>query len=100
MKKIQITLASLILVVLTLSISISPLTRLASAHHGDSPKLTYPETRRVNVVDTYFGTSVPDPYRWLEDDNSPKLQPGSKLRIKLRLDISTRFLIARSLKIA
>ena len=73
MKKIQITLASLILVVLTLSISISPLTRLASAHHGDSPKLTYPETRRVNVVDTYFGTKVPDPYRWLEDDNSPEV---------------------------
>jgi len=73
MKKIQITLASLILVVLTLSISISPLTSLASAHHGDSPKLTYPETRRVDVVDTYFGTSVPDPYRWLEDDTSPEV---------------------------
>ena len=33
-------------------------------------KLNYPNTRKVDTVDTYFGTKVPDPYRWLEDDNS------------------------------
>ena len=32
--------------------------------------LTYPETRTGDVVDTYFGTAVADPYRWLEDDRS------------------------------
>jgi len=30
----------------------------------------YPETAKVDTVDTYFGTDVPDPYRWLEDDRS------------------------------
>ena len=29
-----------------------------------------PVTRKDNTVDTYFGTEVADPYRWLEDDAS------------------------------
>lgn len=33
-------------------------------------RMPYPETERGGVVDNYFGTEVPDPYRWLEDDNS------------------------------
>ena len=32
--------------------------------------LIYPETRKVDQLDTYHGTRVADPYRWLEDDNS------------------------------
>jgi prolyl oligopeptidase len=35
-----------------------------------APALAYPDTRRGDVVDDYFGTRVPDPYRWLEDDRS------------------------------
>ena len=34
------------------------------------PKLTYPEAAKVDTVDVYFGTEVPDPYRWLENDTS------------------------------
>ncbi len=33
-------------------------------------EVSYPETKKVDVVDTYFGTEVQDPYRWLEDDMS------------------------------
>ena len=32
--------------------------------------LQYPPTKKGDVKDTYFGTEVEDPYRWLEDDNS------------------------------
>jgi prolyl oligopeptidase len=32
--------------------------------------LTYPVTKKVDTIDTYFGTKVADPYRWLEDDRS------------------------------
>ncbi len=32
--------------------------------------LIYPVTNKVDTVDIYFGTEVPDPYRWLEDDKS------------------------------
>lgn len=33
-------------------------------------KIIYPQTKKVDQVDDYFGTKVADPYRWLEDDNS------------------------------
>ena len=32
--------------------------------------LSYPEAIKDNTVDTYFGTEVADPYRWLENDTS------------------------------
>lgn len=38
------------------------------------PPIAYPETRKGDVADDYFGTNVPDPYRWLEDDNAPEVE--------------------------
>ena len=40
--------------------------------------LTYPETKKVDTVDNYFGTEVKDPYRWLEDDRSPDTEAWVK----------------------
>ncbi|WP_350293302.1 prolyl oligopeptidase family serine peptidase [uncultured Croceitalea sp.] len=36
--------------------------------------VNYPTTQKVDTVDTYFGTEVKDPYRWLEDDRSPETE--------------------------
>ena len=43
---------------------------VTAPQHGiaEEPKVKYPETRTVDHTDTYHGKSVPDPYRWLEDD--------------------------------
>ncbi|MBG0782976.1 MAG: S9 family peptidase [Bacteroidales bacterium] len=38
--------------------------------HLPAQQILYPETRKDDVKDDYFGTVVSDPYRWLEDDNS------------------------------
>jgi len=38
----------------------------------------YPVTEKVDTVDVYFGKEVPDPYRWLEDDNSAETEEWVK----------------------
>ncbi len=44
----------------------------------DSTKIKYPETKKVDQVDEYFGVEVEDPYRWLEDDRSPETEEWVK----------------------
>jgi len=56
-----------------------------SVARADEKQLTYPTTRRVDHVDTYHGTKVEDPYRWLEDDvrNSPEVAEWVKVENQL-----------------
>ncbi len=54
------------LVFLSACVSSSP------APDSPVPRWVYPSTRRADVVDEYHGVKVADPYRWLEDDNSPE----------------------------
>ena len=59
------------------------LTEMTTAETGDPSHLTglallapppvkYPITRKTDFTDTYFGTKVADPYRWLEALDSPE----------------------------
>ena len=50
------------------------------------PEFRYPDTRKVDQVDDYFGRAVPDPYRWLEDDNSAETAAWVEAQNKVTFD--------------
>ncbi|HYN26247.1 MAG TPA: prolyl oligopeptidase family serine peptidase [Pyrinomonadaceae bacterium] len=92
MRKNGVYLLPLALISLVLSaLALSPLAPLAGAQDGQKlsaatttssttktsasssdPRLSYPVTKKIEHVDNYHGTMVADPYRWLEEDNSPE----------------------------
>ena len=41
---------------------------------GPDMSVTYPKTATGDVKDNYFGTIVPDPYRWLENDTAANVK--------------------------
>ena len=43
-----------------------------------SQTVSYPKTKKIEFADTYHGLKVPDPYRWLEDDNSAETKEWVK----------------------
>ena len=43
-----------------------------------SQTVSYPKTKKIEFTDTYHGMKVPDPYRWLEDDNSAETKEWVK----------------------
>lgn len=45
--------------------------------------VNYPETKKVDSTDTYFGTEIKEPYRWLEDDRSPETEAWVKAENKV-----------------
>jgi len=48
----------------------------AAQPDASAPTIAYPPTKRVDLVETEFGTPVADPYRWLENDvrNDPQVR--------------------------
>jgi prolyl oligopeptidase len=59
-------------------LAVAPFVSRAAIDRSDDtkkdPKIVYPESKKVEVVEDYFGTKVADPYRWLEDDRTPEVQ--------------------------
>ena len=58
-----------------------------SCYQSHTKAIQYPYTRiDENVNDTYFGIKVADPYRWLEDDNSPETAEWVEAQNRLTFD--------------
>ena len=50
-------------------------------------KLNYPKTRKVTIEDDFFGTTVPDPYRWLEDASEAEVLAWTQEQMDFALEI-------------
>jgi prolyl oligopeptidase len=61
-------------------------------------QLQYPATKKVDHVDTYHGTKVPDPYRWLEDDNSSETIAWVEAQNKVTFPYLERIAVRRQLQ--
>lgn len=69
----------LILILLIQYFSISILTNAQT-------RIEYPMTKKNNQVDNYFGTEVSDPYRWLEETDSPEVKEWVEQENKITFD--------------
>ena len=52
----------------------------------ETGKIHYPQTRKSDQKDVYFGTTIADPYRWLEDDRSAETEAWVKDENKVTYD--------------
>jgi len=61
---------------------------LVTSEFAKKPPIKYPISKKVDQVDDYFGTKVEDPYRWLEEMNSP----GTREWINAQIEVAEKYL--------
>jgi len=64
----------------------------------DTIILNYPNTKKVDCVDTFFGTNIRDPFRWLEDDRSPETENWVKLQNETTFNYLDKIPFRKALK--
>ncbi len=57
-----------------MKIKVLPILFIVIALASCKQKIDYPDTKKVDQTDVYFGTKVEDPYRWLENDTSKETE--------------------------
>ena len=68
---------------LTFSLGLLIFASCATETKREPIAVNYPATAKVDTVDTYFETEVPDPFRWLEDDMSEETEAWVKEQNKV-----------------
>jgi prolyl oligopeptidase len=66
--------------------ALGALVAISACETPSSSTMKYPDTRTDATVDTFFGTAVPDPYRWLEDDLSEETGAWVKAQNEVTFD--------------
>jgi prolyl oligopeptidase len=61
-------------------------------------QMKYPDTKKVDQEDNYFGTIVKDPYRWLEDDNSAETKAWVTKENKVTEDYLSKISFRQQIK--
>lgn len=83
---------------LLVAFSLLVITACSQKTQSNKIAVTYTDTKKVDTVDTYFGTDVQDPYRWLEDDRSEETMDWVKRENKTTYDYLAKIPYREDLK--
>jgi prolyl oligopeptidase len=61
-------------------------------------QIKYPLTKKTDKIDSYFGSQVADPYRWLEDDRSPETADWVKAQNQVTFDYLAKIPFRNAIK--
>ena len=61
-------------------------------------KIDYPDTKKVDQTDVYFGTKIEDPYRWLENDTSKETEDWVIAQNKVTFDYLAKIPFRENIK--
>ena len=82
----------------SLPLAVLALASIAATPAINAQRVKYPTSQRGTVTDDYFGTRVPDPYRWLEDLDSPRTLAWIKVQNQFTNSYLAQFPLRDSLR--
>ncbi len=71
---------------------------MAACNQEQKCNIQYPKAKKTDTIDVYFGHKVPDPYRWLEDDNSKETEEWVKAENKITQEYLSKIPFREELK--
>ncbi len=74
------------------------LTLIAAFIMSCTQQPVYPETKKIDHKDVYFGKEVADPYRWLEDDRSAETAEWVKAQNSVTFDYLSQIPFRENIK--